>query len=153
MKKKLNSELSASILYIVVGLLLIIFPGEALSWAMTITGVLFIASGAYDVWKKNFTGGAVSIIIGIAIIVLGWLLVGIVLLVLGILIAVKGVIDLVEIIRRKKVEVIDIIFPVLTIIVGLVLAFGNGINWLIIATGILLCANGIVGLVGEFKKK
>ena len=152
MKKKINSELSASILYIIVGLLLVFFPNAALSWAMTIAGALFIISGAVDIWKKNLVGGAISVIIGAAIILFGWLLVSIVLLVFGILIAVKGGAELVEVVRRKKVKIVDVIFPVLTIIVGIVLAFGNAISWLVICTGVFLCIDGVIGVIGHFKK-
>ena len=66
----MNSELFTSLLYLVVGVLLAIFRDQALGWAMTIIGVLFIISGVLDLVKKNWTGGAVSLLIGVAIIYL-----------------------------------------------------------------------------------
>ena len=72
-KTKSNSELFASLLYILIGVLLIVFRSQTLGWAMTIAGAFFIISGVLDVLKKNWTGGAISLIIGIAILVLGWL--------------------------------------------------------------------------------
>ena len=93
-----------------------------------------------------------SLIIGIAILVLGWLAVEIVLLVLGILIAIKGVIALLAIFKRKHNNALDVIFPVLTIAVGVMLAFGNGLDIMIIITGALLIIDGVLGLLGAAKK-
>ena len=58
----------------------------------------------------------------------------------------------VAMLRRKKVKIVDVIFPVLTIIVGIVLAFGNAISWLVICTGVFLCIDGVIGVIGHFKK-
>ena len=102
MAKKTNSELFSSLLYIVIGILLVVFKSQTLNWAMTIVGLFFVISGVLDLVKKNYTGGAVSLIIGIAILVLGWLAVEIVLLVLGILIAVKGVVALIGVFKKSR---------------------------------------------------
>ena len=119
---------------------------------MTIAGIVFVISGVLDLIKKNYTGGAVSLIIGIAILVLGWLAAQIVLLVLGILIAVKGLFALIDVLKRKKKNALQIVFPVLTIVVGLMLAFGNALDIFILITGILLAIDGVLGLVGSLKK-
>ena len=152
MAKKQNNELFAALLYIVIGVLLIIFKSQTLGWAMTIAGAVFVISGILDIVKQNYTGGAVSLIIGIAILVLGWLAVEIVLLVLGILIAIKGIVALLAIFKRKNNNALDVIFPVLTIAVGVMLAFGNGLDIMIIITGVLLAIDGVLGLLGALKK-
>lgn len=152
MAKKTNSELFSALLYILVGVLLMVFRSQTLGWAMTIAGVIFLVSGALDLVKKNWTGGAVSLIIGIAILALGWLATAIVLLVLGILIAVKGVVALLEVFKKKKMNALDIVFPVLTIVVGVMLAFGNGLDIMILIVGALLAIDGVLGLVGSLKK-
>jgi len=154
-KKKNNkktTELFSSLLYIVIGVLLVIFRSETLGWAMTIAGIFFIISGALDIFKKNWVGGAFSIIIGVAILVLGWTLTKIVLLVLGILIAVKGLIVLFEVLNKKKKTLPEILYPILSVITGLMLAFGNGLDIMIIVVGILLAIDGVVGLIGALKK-
>ncbi|MBQ7386975.1 MAG: DUF308 domain-containing protein [Clostridia bacterium] len=151
MEKK-NSALFSSLLYIIIGVLLIIFRTETLGWAMTIAGVFFIVSGILDLVKKNFSSGAISLIIGIAIIVLGWLAVKIVLLVLGILIVIKGVLALVDALKGDKKNALDLVFPVLTMFVGLMLAFGNGLDIMIIIVGVLLAIDGVLGLVSALKK-
>ena len=152
MATKKNSELFSSILYIVVGILLVIFRAQTLNWAMTIAGIFFIVSGVLDLVKKNYTGGAVSLIIGLAILILGWLAVEIVLLVLGILIAVKGIVALIDAFKKSNKNALDLVFPVLTTVVGLLLAFGNGIDIMILIVGILLAIDGVIGLIGAMKK-
>ncbi len=151
-KKFFDTNLFSSILYIILGVLLIAFPGEALSWAMTIAGIFFIISGILELVKKNWFGGAISLIIGIVILVLGWTLVWLVLLVLGILVAIKGVIALIDALKRRKKNFLSILFAILTIVVGIVLAFGNALEIIVIVAGILLVINGVLGLISALKK-
>ena len=143
MIKKPQSELFTSILYIAIGVLLAIFRSGSLNIAMTIAGVFFIISGVLDIVKKNYVGGAVSAGIGVAIIVLGWLATKIVLLILGILI---------EVIKKASKNVLEMIFPVLSIVLGLMLAFGGGLDLIILIVGIVLAVNGVIGLLGALKK-
>lgn len=152
--KQSNSAWISSILYIVLGVLLIVFRGEALNIAMTVAGIVFIVSGILELIKKNIGGGIVSLIIGIAILVLGWVLTSIVMLVLGILIAVKGIIELIRALGQKKKKVLSIIFPILTIVVGLLLAFAFGqiMEIILIVGGVLLIISGVLGLVSAMKK-
>ena len=150
--KKTNAELFSAVLYLVIGLLLVIFRTQTLGWAMTIAGVVFVVAGVLDIVKKNMVGGAVSLIIGIAILVLGWVATAIVLLVLGILIAIKGIIALINILQRKKKNALDLVFPVLTVVVGLLLAFGNGLDIMIVIVGILMAVDGVIGLVSSLQK-
>lgn len=146
-----KNELFSSILYIIVGVVLAIFQTETLGWAMTIAGCFFIISGVLDLIKKNWAGGAVSLVIGIAILVLGWLAVTIVLLVLGILIALKGIVALIEVFKKDKKNALELIFPILTIVLGLLLAFGNAVGIIILIVGILLAVDGLLGLLGALK--
>ena len=151
-KKSSNSELFSSLLYIAIGLLLVILRSGSLGLAMTIAGIVFVISGILDVVKKNFAGGAVSLIIGIAILVLGWAAAQIVLLVLGVLIAVKGLIALFGVLKKKKKNAPQVLFPILSIVVGLMLAFGNALDIMILIVGILLVVDGVIGLAGALKK-
>ncbi|MBQ8497854.1 MAG: DUF308 domain-containing protein [Clostridia bacterium] len=153
MAKKSNSELFSSLLYIIIGVLLIVFRSQTLGWAMTIMGALFVLSGILDLVRTNWAGGAVSLIIGIAILVLGWTATKIVLLVLGILIAIKGIIAVVSVLTKSRKNILEIIFPIISIVIGLMLAFGNGLDVLIVIAGVLLTADGILGLIGSLIKK
>ena len=152
MAKKANPNLVTAILYILVGALLIIFKGGMIDIAMTIAGAFFVISGILDIVKKNYTSGGVSLAIGLAIIILGWVAAAIVLLVLGILLAIKGIIALIDALRSKKKSVLAIVFAILTILVGLALAFGNGLDILLIICGAFLVVDGVLGLIAAIKK-
>lgn len=152
MQKKKNSELFTSLLYIIIGILLVIFKSETLGWAMTIAGIFFVISGILDLIKKNWAGGAVSLIIGIAILVLGWVAAKIVLLVLGILIAIKGIVALIDVFKQSQKNALEIVFPILSVVLGLMLAFGNALDIMILVVGVLLTIDGILGVFGSLKK-
>ena len=150
--KKANSELFSSLLYIIVGILLVVFKSQTIGWAMTIAGIFFAISGTLDLIKQNWAGGAISLIIGIAILVLGWAAAQIVLLVLGIMISLKGVIALFNALKKKRANALEIVFPLLTVAIGLMLAFGSGLDIIIVITGALLALDGVLGLIGSLKK-
>ena len=152
MAKKSTTVLFSSLLYIIIGILLMVSPEKTLSLAMTVIGIFFVISGTLDVVRKNFVGGAVSLIIGIAILVLGGQALKIVLIVLGILIAVKGLFTLIEVLAKKRKNALERVFPVLSVIVGLMLAFGNGFAYIMIVVGALLVIDGAIGLIGAIKK-
>ena len=152
MAKKQNSELFSSLLYIIIGVLLVVFRSQTLGWAMTIAGTFFVISGILDLVKRNWAGGAVSLMIGISILVLGWLAAAIVLLVLGILIAVKGIVALIDVLKKSRKNALDILFPVISVVVGIMLAFGNGLDIMIVIVGALLAIDGVIGLLGFLKK-
>ena len=82
---------------------------------------------------------------------LGWLAATIVLLVLGILIAVKGVVALINVLKKKRPNALELVFPILSIVVGIMLAFGNGLDIMILIVGILLTVDGIIGLVASLR--
>lgn len=153
MAKKVNSELFSSLLYILIGVILICFPAKALSWAMTITGTLFIVFGILDAIKGNLIGGGISAVIGVAILVLGWFVINIVLIVFGILIALKGTVTLVDILKAKRIDWLKTIFPIFSVVIGFMLAFGNRIENILLVIGVLLIANGIWGFIDYFLKK
>lgn len=119
---------------------------------MTIAGIIFVVSGALELVKKHYHGGAVSLIIGIAILVLGWVLPIIVLAVLGVMIALKGIVALLDALKGKP-NALDIVYPALTIALGVLIALGETVDVLIIIAGALLVIDGALGLLAEFKKK
>jgi hypothetical protein len=148
-----NSELLSSVILILVGLLLAIFRDSVLQWAMTAAGVVFVVFGVIDVVRKNWINGAISIIIGAAIIVLGWTLASIVLIVLGVLLAIKSIISLYEIVKFKNKNVMELVYAICGIFLGILLAFGNLLSVLILIAGILLIVDGAIGIYGELTKK
>ena len=149
MAKKQSLSISSPLLYIILGALLVLFKDQMLGWAMTIAGIFFIVMGVLDVLKKNLSSGIVNLFIGVAIIAAGWLIAGVVLLVLGLFIAFRGVMDLLAVLKLKSKGLMKFLSPVLTIIVGLALAFGNGVGIIITVVGVLLILDGVLALLGR----
>ena len=152
MAKKQSMSLSSPILYILLGALLVIFKSQMLGLVMTIAGVFFIASGVIDLTKGRNFSGAANLVIGILALALGNTIVNLVLVVLGVLIAVKGLVDLVAVLKRKKRNAFLVIFPAISIFLGIALAFGNILGDLIAVIGILLIIDGALGLLGAKRK-
>ena len=153
MAKKSSSNLLSALLYLILGILLVVFKSGALGMAMTIAGIIFIVSGIIEIIKKEMAGGIVSLVIGIVILLLGNLVVDVVLLVLGILIAVKGVISLIEECKKKKKSALGITFAILTVILGIMLAFGNALDVMILVCGVVFIIDGVLGLISVVSKK
>lgn len=153
MLKKLDPKLSTPILYIIVGALLIIFKKDLIGVAMSIIGAFFIASGVLEmIEKKNNKVGIINIAIGVAVIVLGWVAATVVLLVLGLLLAAKGVLPIIELLKRENKNPVDFIVPVITILAGLAVAFGNVVDVVLVIGGVILAADGALALYRELKK-
>ena len=147
--KKSSPELVSALLYILVGVLLVIFKSHSINWVMTAVGVLFIVSGVLHVLKNRWSLGTFNLVIGASILVLGWVVKDIVIPILGILIALKGVLALISYLRAFRKSWLDILFAVLTVLVGLLLAFGNLLDLIIVIAGVALMFNGVIALLAS----
>ena len=148
-KKTIN--ISSPILYLILGILLMIFKMQMLSWAMTLAGIAFVVMGVLDIINKRTKSGIFNIALGVIILVVGWTILNVVLLVLGVLIAAKGVMDLVEVLKRKKRNALKVILAALTIALGVALALGDLLGNLIWIVGLFLVIDGALGLLGAKK--
>ena len=147
--KKNNGDLFMALLYIVLGILFIVFRGGMLNWMMTIAGILFIVVGAVSLFTGDVIGGIIAIAIGILILVGGWLFVELVLLILGILLAIRGLVGLVA--SCKPFSMIGVLFSILTVAVGVLLIVAHWVvlDWFFIVIGALLIVSGIFELAGK----
>lgn len=147
MAKKSKLNLSSPLLYIILGALLAIFGQGILGWAIYVVGVCFIVMGIVDVIGKRMTSAIVNIIIGIVIIALAKVI-NIIFPILGILVAIKGVMDLLEVMKRSRKSILAILVPVLTIVVGVGIAFGGLLGDVLRIVGVLLIIDGVLGFLG-----
>ena len=148
-KKTIN--ISSPVLYLILGILLMIFKMQMLSWAMTLAGIAFVVMGVLDIINKRTKSGIFNIALGVIILVVGWTILNVVLLVLGVLIAAKGVMDLIEVLKRKKRNALKVILAALTIALGVALALGDLLGNLIWIVGLFLVIDGALGLLGAKK--
>lgn len=150
---KATNNMVYALLYVIVGILFIVFKSGMLNWLMTIIGVVFIALGVYDIIKKKITNGIIEAAIGVVVIVGGWVFVEIVLIVFGALLIVKGVTDLISLFKGSK-NVISIIVAILTIALGVLLIVSKwvALDWMFIVIGIVFIVEGAFSLFSERKK-
>lgn len=150
---KVTNNMVYALLYVIVGILFIVFKSGMLNWLMTIIGVVFIALGVYDIIKKNITNGIIEAAIGVVIIVGGWVFVEIVLIVFGALLIVKGATDLISLFKGSK-DVVSIIVALLTIALGVLLIVSKwvALDWMFIVIGVVFIVEGAFSLFPELKK-
>ncbi len=148
-KRKSSNSLINAALYILVGLMLIVFRAQVLDWAMTAIGAVLIVMGLLNVIRGGVIEGALLAIIGIAIIVIGWTFIDIVLLVLGAALAIKGLIDLVR--AASRGAVLPLVSALITTLVGVALFAGKWImlDWFFIVIGAVLVLDGVLSACGK----
>lgn len=149
--KKVSNGVVYALLYIVLGVLFIVFKSGMLKWLMTIAGIVFIALGIFDIIKKRLTQGIIETVIGVVIIVGGWLFVEIVLLVFGALLIVKGVTDLIKACQSKSKDFSKILCAVITAIVGILLVVAKWVtlDWFFIVLGAVFIIDGLFALFNK----
>ena len=148
MAKKLTLNISSPLLYIILGIILVIYDASLISTIAMALGVIFIILGIIDVIRRRVTIGIINVVIGILLWTVLPLVIDLFWIVLGVIIAANGVIHLIGILNRKKKNLLLIIFAALTIAFGVALAFGNLLGTLIDVIGIFLIIDGAVSLLG-----
>lgn len=150
---KVTDNMVYALLYVIVGILFIVFKSGMLKWLMTIIGVVFIALGVYDIIKKNLTNGIIEAAIGVVVIVGGLVFVEIVLIVFGALLIVKGALDLISLLKGSK-DAVAIIVAILTIALGVLLIVSKwvAVDWMFIVIGVVFIVEGAFSLFPELKK-
>ena len=151
MAKKSKLNISSPLLYIVLGILLLVFGGGTLGLAMKVAGIFFAIVGILDLIKSRVGSGIVNIVIGAVILFMGDKLLWLILIVLGIYLIIKGALDLVAVLKRKKKNALMLIIPILTIVVGVALGFGDLLGDIIRIVGIFLIVDGVLGLFNSKK--
>lgn len=150
-KKKINPNLTSALIYIILGVLFCIFKAGVLDWLMTIAGALFIVFGVLDLVRFATTSGIINIAIGAVILLGGWFFLEVVLLVFGILLTVKGAIALANALKALNKSAFDILFPALTIVVGIMLIASKWalMDWFFIIMGVMFVIDGVLALLGK----
>lgn len=130
MAKKSNSKFALNaILYPIVmlaaGICMVVFGSGMLNIALYIVGALFLVSGIVTLIKKEILAGVINLVIGIVIILLGSVLVGIAVLIIGILLLVVGIVGIVKLIVDKRKEILSYVAPIVMLLIGVLLVWGN----------------------------
>lgn len=176
MEKNKSFFLSAAyirvIFAVLLGVLLLVWPESALTYLVSIMGVLFLFAGLFTLFvyfsrKKGERGGPAVIPAGMGSALLGiWLMydpaffVNILMIVLGILLLAAGLQQLISLIlvgKRSPVPVVFYLFPSLVLIAGIVVLinpFATAAGALMLF-GIAILFYGVTGLINlvKFRKR
>lgn len=90
-----------AVLYVVTGLLFIIFRSGVLNRVMTAVGVLFVVQAVFSAVSKNRTSAAICGVMGLATILGGWLFLFIVLIVFDTIFVINGVLECAKYLKAK----------------------------------------------------
>lgn len=150
-----SDKLLTALVTAVIGILFLILKGNVISIAMTVLGVILIASAIPDLIRRLYVLSAVKAVLGILVIVFGWTLASAVLYIFAALLLVDGILQLAFLIKRrvKGFSALDTFFryadPVLTVIIAFFLLFNQGgtIDWIFIVAGIALVIEAIIALI------
>ncbi|MCR5746980.1 MAG: DUF308 domain-containing protein [Lachnospiraceae bacterium] len=157
------------ILTIIIGIVLILFPGETMDLCITIIGVLLMIAGisgivfgikGEGVYKVYTMGGAVaSAVVGAICIIQPGIIKSILPLLMGIVILATGLLNITNAFAAKKAGaskwMISLLLAVITVIMGvLILVNLNGTaDLLVTIIGIVFVYNGISMLIMKVLNK
>lgn len=147
---KADKRLTNALLHIAIGALFCVFKDQILNWILTLVGVVFIINGIIQISNKKTASGILNIVVGIAVLVLGWVLIEIAMVVLGALLLIGGISDYVH----SKKSKLDLIKMLVSILVGILLVTNGflAISWLFIAIGVALIIEGVLQLLTVIRK-
>ena len=158
MSKKEN--LISSIIFILLGIMLMIMKGGVISFMLTVLGVTALVLGVIDIVDHRTNPGIVKLVIGLCVIIFGWMFVNLAFYILAAVLLLQGISQIVNINKYSPVnlttkERIIICFkPAITVIAGACLLFNQGgtIAWIFWVVGILLVVEGVLGLINSGMK-
>ena len=165
-----NHGLLLSILMIVIGLILVLWPGHVMTTAVTILGIALLAGGVISIlsWYRGRMKGASyatlaeGILLAVAgVVVLGSprFLISIFPVFVGIVILINGIINLAQALDQKREGyarwTVSLALAVLTIVLGLLITFNpfSTMEMLVMAIGFVIIYNGVSNLWIESRYK
>lgn len=148
-----NQATVAGIIYIIFGLLCIIFRGGIISFAAFCAGIALIVFGIVQLVNELVISGTIMLVFGIAILFAGWFMISMIFYMIAIAMIVVGIFKLVEFFKKRAVN--DSILrpeglrPILLTLCGVVFLFNQRgtVSVVFIIVGILLIIAGILSIV------
>lgn len=140
-----------SVAVIVIGILFCAFRTQLISVLLTVVGAVLILLGAFQMMRRQFMAGLISMAVGIAVIALGWTIVDITLLILGIAFVLYAIYQFVTLLPDIKSangfgKVLVVLNPMFILAFGTILIVSRWfmVDALFIAIGVLAIADGIL---------
>ena len=158
--KSVNKSILRSVFAVVLGLMLVLWPDNALDILVIAMGALFLAAGvvtiaAYFARDKSLYPN-VRFLLGLLLVVAPKFFVGILMIVLGIVLIIAGLQQIMMLFSARKWTEVSIYFyivPVLVTICGIIVLFNAQAvaQSILILSGVTCIVYGIAGLVNELR--
>ncbi|MCQ2408126.1 MAG: DUF308 domain-containing protein [Oscillospiraceae bacterium] len=169
MKKLQFSQSGASLVMAVLGVILLLMPGTALTTVVQIIGAFLLLAaaakliGAYRDRRSEFDSrvlignGLIGVIAGIFLLFRPAAVVSIFPMLAGLLVLIFGIINLMNALECRRIDAsvsgAVLVMPIITIILGAVLFFNpfSAASTLVRVIGCILIYNGITGIIIDSK--
>ncbi len=151
------------IISIVIGVVLILFPGEAMDLSLKVIGVVLLVAGVSGIIlgiksqgayiAYTLSGAVTAIVAGIVCLLQPQLIKSVLPLIMGIIILATGVFNIVNSINAKNAGasrwVASLVLAMITVICGIVILFNlnQAANLLVTIIGIIFVYNGVSTLI------
>lgn len=161
MSLKDNKKLILPIIYIICGVLFIIFRQQVVSWICSAFGAIIICIGIINlldatkfldqnVKSLKITSSIITIIIGALVVIFAWVVTSIIIWVLAIYFIIYGATIITKSVA-KEIKNIPLIYGILYLATGILLIFDNKIVYIVL--GSLLVLAGIFELYTLLKRQ
>ena len=153
-KVKFPEGLVMALFMVALGILFLVMKSGVIGLAVTILGVALLVSAVLDFLNKDLTSCITKAVIGVCVLVFGHLFVDVAVIVVAAVVLVYGILDIVDLVKAKKKDVVDFIKPVVVVVIAAALLISKWLvfDWLFIVIGILFLAEGVLGAWKELKK-
>ena len=164
---RIPSTLITSVLWILLGVILLVFPGESLDTLARILGIIVIAFGVLEAVISFVSGGAagyfgvgvgvILVILGLVIVIRPDILISLLPVISGIIIGLHGIASLVnsfQLIGKDKYWWVGLIFSILTVAFGALLLFRarDAANTVARIVGILMIVSSVFHMWVLYRK-
>ena len=151
-------KITAAILTMAVGILLMIMQDNFIGVLMSIVGACLIVLGLVDIFHRFVPPAVVKIVSGVLIIICGWALVEAVLYVVSALLLIAGILLLYDKIKKRVrcdalwATILEYALPSVFVVIGGLLLFHQAVavEIIFVITGILTLLEGGVLLIDAF---
>lgn len=163
-KKTAWASVVESLAIIILGILLVVWPDSIIAIIAYLVGAFFIIKGGYqvityfidngqnDFFNNSLLYGVVSIMIGIAALVIGEDIAGIFRVVIGVLIIYESLVRISAAIKLHAANVpiwkYVLIIALIVMVLGIFVTFYSGA--VVVLIGWMMILTGIVSIVGDF---
>lgn len=161
-----NHGVLLSILMILIGLLLVFWPGHVMTTALTILGIALLVGGGLLIYAwysgRNRASSVITLAEGIVLAVAGLIaliapkfLISIVPICVGVVVTLNGIFNLAQALDQRKAGyrrwTMSLAMAILTIVLGLLILFNpfSTMEMLVVAIGIVIIYNGVSNLLIE----